>query len=388
MSNMPAAPQSDPNALAAAPAAGETLPLMSELITAPSFRVAMRGYDSREVDRWVRFMETQVATAKNAQRELAAEVRSLADQLDRAHEELAVLRRRPSVDDTIAFRHLGPRVEQILSDAHAEADEILRSARSAADELRVRTEEQLRTAREQHTRADEESEAHRKWLQEEEQRWSRLLNARKNAAERADEYRRRVRRDAEELLEAATAQHERIVASAMARTEQMLAQTSAETTALREGAQRAIEADRHAASEARAEAEQERALAARERSEAQRERLAVTVERDHAAVPGEKAVPAEKPEPAERPVPAETAAAGRHRRETAAATTEAVGSAELAEPVVGTASVDASGGPIPSEPARGVAKVVYVVNPGEPEAEEESAPARPAETQRSTVDAR
>jgi cell division septum initiation protein DivIVA len=385
MSSTPAAPESG---------AGETLPLMSELITAPSFRVGMRGYDPREVDRWVKYMETQVSAAKNAHRELAADVRSLADQLDRAHEELAVLRRRPSIDDTIAFRHLGPRVEQILADAHAEADEILRSARASADELRVRTEEHLRTTREQHTRADEESEAHRKWLQEEEQRWSRLLQTRKSAAERADEYRRRVRRDAEDLLEAATTQHERIVASAIERSEQMLAQATAETTAQREGAQRAIAADRQAASEARAEAERERAEAARERSEAQRERLAVTVERERSGEP-QRFEPAaaeyerdEAAAAAQTTGPAATGAPGRHRRETAAATEEAVGSAELAAPAVGTAAVDASDDTAAPEPARGVAKVVYVVNPGEPEAEGESAPEKPAEARRSTVDAR
>lgn len=365
MTTTPAAPE---------PGAGDALPLMSELVTAPSFRIGFRGYDPRQVDRYTQLMEAQLEAGKVAQRELAADVRSLSEQLDRAHEELAVLRRRPTVDDTISFRHLGPRVEQILADAHAEAEAIVDASNRSAQELRERTEEKLRTTREQQARAVSEFESHRRWLHEEEARWTRLLHARKDAVARADEYRRRVRREAEELLEAATAQHERLVASALARTEQMLAQASNQAAAIREAARRAAIADQQAAFAAR-----DAAVAERDTALAQREDLQQSRPDDQRAPAGT--------EP-------DRAMAERARDEAAAAD-EAVGSAELAAPgpAVGTASVDTSGAEAGAEePARGVAKVVYVVSPGEtgsgepeagPEAEGIGAPVR-----KSTVDAR
>lgn len=215
--------------------AGATLPLMAEVVTAPSFRIGLRGYDTREVDRYAHVMEAELDAAKVAQRELAADVRSLADQLDRAHEELAVLRRRPSVDDTITFRHLGPRVEQILAEASAEADEIRAAASRAADQLRVDTEEQLRDLRENHAQLAVEFEQHRQWLHDEDERWTRLLRSRQEQVARAEHYRRKVQEGAEEILAAANAEHDRIVASALARCEQMLQEASAQAEQIREG---------------------------------------------------------------------------------------------------------------------------------------------------------
>ena len=110
MSNSPASPDGDAPEI--------MLPLMADLrVTVPAFRVALRGYDTREVDRYANLVEAEIEATRAAHRELASDVRSLADQLDRANEELAILRRRPSIDDTVAFRHLGPRVEQ--DQAHA-----------------------------------------------------------------------------------------------------------------------------------------------------------------------------------------------------------------------------------------------------------------------------
>src|SRR5690606_27278224 len=106
--------------LPAMPAGGPANPPFDPV--PPAFRVGFRGYDTREVDRWARYMQAQVEAARVAHDELTREMRRLAEQLDRANEEIAELRRRPTVDDTIAFRHLGPRVEQILEHAHAEAE--------------------------------------------------------------------------------------------------------------------------------------------------------------------------------------------------------------------------------------------------------------------------
>jgi cell division septum initiation protein DivIVA len=218
--------------------AGATLPLMSEVATAPSFRVALRGYDTREVDRYAHLVEAELQATKVAHRELAADVRSLADQLDRATEELAILRRRPSVDDTIAFRHLGPRVEQILADAHAEADEIRAAASRAAEEVRSAAEEQVRAIQEEHVRVATDFAAHRRWLHDEDDRWVRLLRSRQEQVTRAEHYRRKIQEGAEEILDAATREHERVLASALARAEEMLDQATAQADQIRDDARR------------------------------------------------------------------------------------------------------------------------------------------------------
>jgi cell division septum initiation protein DivIVA len=211
---------------------------MTDLVTAPAFRVAFRGYDSGQVDRYARLVEAELRAAKVAQRELAADVRSLAEQLDRAHEELALLRRRPSVDDTVAFRHLGPRVEHILAEAHAEADEIRSAATRSVQELRTGSQEQLRAVQEEYARVVAEFDQRRRWLREEEERWTRLLRSRQEQVTRAEHYRHKVQEGAEEMLESATLQHERVVASALARCEEMLARASAQAAEIRDAARR------------------------------------------------------------------------------------------------------------------------------------------------------
>ncbi len=215
------------------------LPLLDEVVTAPAFRVAFRGYDTAEVDRYASRVEAELEASLDAQRELAAENRSLANQLDRAREELAILRRRPTVDDAISFRHLGPRVEQILATAQAEADEIRRSAAESALVMRERAVAYARRVEAEHERALARLATRRQWLVDEESSWTRLLAARQRAVARAEEYRRRVQRDAEELLESASAQHEQVVASALRRSELILAQASAQAATIRDSARQA-----------------------------------------------------------------------------------------------------------------------------------------------------
>jgi DivIVA domain-containing protein len=212
------------------------LPLLDELVTAPAFRVAFRGYDAHEVDRYAGRVEAEIEALLAAQRDLAAEARSLAEQLDRAREELAVLRRRPTVNDTIGFQHLGPRVEQILADAQAEADELRRSAVETTRALRARTEAHVRRVESEHQRTLARLAAKRQWLVEEEARWSRHLASRQRAVARAEDYRRRVRENAEELIEAATTQHERLVLAALRRSEHIVAQARVQAASIRHAA--------------------------------------------------------------------------------------------------------------------------------------------------------
>ncbi len=220
----------------------QTLPLLSEVATTPSFRLAFRGYDAREVDRYANYMESEVEAAAAVQHELAADVRSLSEQLERAHEELAVLRRRPTVDEEVSFRHLGPRVEQILAEAQAEAEAIRAAAAEHATREREAAEAHVRVVQAEHARVIAEAEQRQQQLRQEEERWTLRLRDRQDAVARAEAYRTRVRRDAEELLASAQAQHERVIASALARSEQVLTRSAAWAAQTREQALRDADA--------------------------------------------------------------------------------------------------------------------------------------------------
>ena len=215
---------------------------MDEVVTTPSFRFTFRGYDAREVDRYAHYMESEIEAAAEVQNQLAADVRSLADQLDKAHEELAQLRRRPSVDDEVSFRHLGPRVEQILAEAHAEAEAIRQAAREHTTRERESAEAHIRLAQAEHAKIVAEYEQRQLQLREEEERWTIRLRDRQEAVARAEAYRSRMRRDAEELLATAQAQHERVIASALARSEQVLSRAAAWAAQTREQALRDADA--------------------------------------------------------------------------------------------------------------------------------------------------
>jgi cell division septum initiation protein DivIVA len=201
-------------------------------MTMPSFRLAFRGYDPREVDRYAYHVEAEIEAAAAAHQDLVANVRSLSDQLDRAQEELVTLRRRPAVDDVISFRHLGPRVEQILAEAHAEADSIRLAATDNAVVEREASEAHIRAVEAAHARVVAGYEERARQLLAEEalvtgrlaaevERLTVRVRTRAAAASRAEEYRARVRADAEKLLAAAQEQHHRVVESALAESERV-----------------------------------------------------------------------------------------------------------------------------------------------------------------------
>ncbi len=215
-----------------------SLPLLHEVTTTPSFRLAFRGYDAREVDRYAYHVEAEIEAAATLQRELAADVRSLTDQLGKAHEELSTLRRRPSVDDAVSFRHLGPRVEQILAEAHAEADAIRQAANDKAAWTREATDAHVRAVAAKHARTIAGFEERGQWLRDEEERLTLRLRARRDAVARAEAYRDRLREDGEQLLAAAQEQHERLIESAMTHSEQTRARAIAAAQEIRERAER------------------------------------------------------------------------------------------------------------------------------------------------------
>jgi cell division septum initiation protein DivIVA len=216
----------------------DSVPLLSEVTTMPSFRVAFRGYDPREVDRYAYHMEAEIEAATAIQRDLAADVRSLTDQLGRAHEELSTLRRRPAADDTVSFRHLGPRVEQILTEAHAEAEAIRQGANENAAWLREATDAYVRAVVAEHARTVADYDERERWMRAEEERLTQRLRTRQDAVARAEQYRDKVRVDAEQLLAAAQEQLERLVASTLEHAEQTMARAHAQAREIRARAER------------------------------------------------------------------------------------------------------------------------------------------------------
>ena len=127
------------------------LRLASPLETEPAFTLTFRGYNKREVDQYAHITETQLNAAVAERNDLVSRVRTLTDQLHQAHGELVDLRRRPSVDAKLSFRHLGPRIEQILAEAEQQADAVRAAAAESLTAerktLRGRARQGARSAR-------------------------------------------------------------------------------------------------------------------------------------------------------------------------------------------------------------------------------------------------
>src|SRR5688572_6479191 len=101
----------------------------------PTFELALRGYDKRQVDRYVQQVEAEVAALAAERDELAAQLAVMSQQVQLLQNEMAGARRMlTSPGDPVSYRHLGARAEQILALAEEQAAEIRdRVARELAD---------------------------------------------------------------------------------------------------------------------------------------------------------------------------------------------------------------------------------------------------------------
>jgi cell division septum initiation protein DivIVA len=212
--------------------AGEIDSLMRDAHTKtePSFAVAFRGYTRRQVDHYARTVETQIRAVLAANNDLESQVRALTKQVRMAHDEIGDLRRRPPSVDKLAYRHLGARVEQILSEAELEAVTIRQSAVDDAEQERTRLavalseartvfEQEAQKARDDRDHALHELSALRALHADQERDMHRRLEATKADLLRAEAAATRQRADATELLTAAQDAYDRLHASAMANAE-------------------------------------------------------------------------------------------------------------------------------------------------------------------------
>jgi cell division septum initiation protein DivIVA len=237
------------------------LRLASPLETEPTFSMTLRGYNRREVDHYAHIAETQLHAAIAQRDELATRIRTLTDQLHQAHSELVELRRRPKLDDKVSFRHLGPRVEQILAEAEQQAEAVrAAAAESLTNERAALAAERAKVSDEFNRMVREyESNQQARRAEEEVEIAKRLEAVRVEVAE-GQSYARKVRAEAEEIISAAQAEARRLITEASAQAAAIRGDVAEQAGVVRAKAERdaaaiALSAEQYAR-ETREEAEQ------------------------------------------------------------------------------------------------------------------------------------
>jgi len=167
----------------------------------PSFEVALRGYDKRQVDEYVSRVDRMVSTLAGERDQALTQVQELATHLEQVQAELTELRQQPPRVDRASFRDLGPTVDQIIALAEHQAQNITDAAAQRAAEHQAEAERVLSDARQEADRLRAEGEAAYEEAKAEAQR----IN------EQSAQHLENTRAEAESLLEAARAQTEQEV---------------------------------------------------------------------------------------------------------------------------------------------------------------------------------
>src|SRR3954447_9214666 len=89
-----------------------------------TFETALRGYEKRQVDKYVLQVESEVAALAAEREELYQQIAVMNQHLAQLQGELAHVRRGSGPGDSPSYRHLGPKVEQILALAEDQAVEL------------------------------------------------------------------------------------------------------------------------------------------------------------------------------------------------------------------------------------------------------------------------
>jgi cell division septum initiation protein DivIVA len=226
------------------------LRLHSPLETEPTFTLTFRGYNRREVDQYAQITETQLQAAVAERDELAARIQTLTEQLHQAHAELVDLRRRPKLDEKISFRHLGPRVEQILAEAEREAEELRAAAtESLAEERAAVAAERARIADDFNRMVREYEASQQARRAEEEVAIAQRLEAVRIEVAEGQAYARKVRSEAEDLMSQTQAEVRRLLEEADAQAGRVKAEARDFAQAVRLRAEQDATAIAHSAEE-------------------------------------------------------------------------------------------------------------------------------------------
>src|SRR5689334_15396493 len=92
--------------------------------SASTFETALRGYEKRQVDKYVLQVEAEVAALAAEREELYGQINLMSQHLQQVQHDLSNARRGIAPAETAAYRHLGPKVEQILALAEDQAVEL------------------------------------------------------------------------------------------------------------------------------------------------------------------------------------------------------------------------------------------------------------------------
>jgi len=210
----------------------DNLKLVTAVTTEPpTFSITLRGYHKREVDQYARLIEAHLGAVAAERRELLARVRALTEQLQLAQTEVLDLRRRPAVGDKVTFRHLGPRVEHILTEAEEQAAAIREAAAGAMARERALADQELADARARHARAVQEFEVemtNRKRELDEDL----VGNAARAEVREAKAHAQRIRTESEAVLASAYDEAKRVTAAATAAANQARADAAARLQAV------------------------------------------------------------------------------------------------------------------------------------------------------------
>src|SRR5215470_1639845 len=189
--------------------------LSNAMPTEPTFTIMFRGYNRREVDQYAQLAEAQLSAAINERQEYAARTQNLTDQLAQAHTEIVELRRRPGPNDKLNFRHLGPRVEQILAEAERQADAVRAAAADGVSQERERLQADLARAREAHERRVREFEEQCQRRREEDDKANaKRLDSLRREVQEAQTHASKQRTEADLILATAQSEAARVTAAA------------------------------------------------------------------------------------------------------------------------------------------------------------------------------
>src|SRR5262249_53751117 len=133
---------------------GDLFALSGGIPSEPNFDIAVRGYKRDQVDGYIQSLESDIAALAAEREDAYTQVQALAAQVHQLQQELHEQRMRGTVGTVVAssqvsFRHLGPRVEQILALAEEQAEAIKADAVTSVRDQRVEADRILADAHNQ-----------------------------------------------------------------------------------------------------------------------------------------------------------------------------------------------------------------------------------------------
>lgn len=107
-----------------------------------TFDLALRGYDRRQVDRYIAQLESELSQFAARRDDALAQNHALIGQVSELQNQMVEAQRRPTIDKP-SYKHLGARVEQIFGMVEEEAAEIRRRAEADGVQIRARAEKDI-----------------------------------------------------------------------------------------------------------------------------------------------------------------------------------------------------------------------------------------------------